>query len=161
MNSIQKNKKPSVKLNFQYEDTKLYIAEKLLRKWIKKSINISFSNCPYKCDKISLNIRMVNEIEIKELNRSFRKKNNATNVITFEYGIENEYLTGDIIICFPIVEMESIKQKKNFQDHAAHITIHGVLHALGFDHLNNEDTLKMETLEIEILDKFKIKNPYL
>ncbi|AFZ83466.1 putative rRNA maturation factor [Candidatus Kinetoplastibacterium blastocrithidii (ex Strigomonas culicis)] len=104
---------------------------------------------------------MVNEKEIQEINKTFRKKNNATNVITFEYGIEHDCLIGDIVICPPIVKMEAEQQKKTFQDHAAHITIHGVLHALGFDHLNEEDAMRMEAIEIEILNKFNIKNPYL
>lgn len=161
MNSNQKNNKTSIKLNFQYEDKNICITEKLLRTWVKKSINISFLHCPYICNKISLNIRIVDEREIRELNRTFRKKDNGTNVITFEYGIENGCLSGDIIICFSIVKIEAIQQKKTFQDHAAHITIHGVLHALGFDHLNSEDAVKMESMEIEILNKFNIKNPYL
>ncbi|AGF48836.1 rRNA maturation RNase YbeY [Candidatus Kinetoplastidibacterium galati] len=161
MNSTPQDKKSSVKINFQYEDTNIYITEKLLSKWVKKSINTSLLYSSYICNKIRLNIRMVNEKEIKELNRNFRKKNNSTNVITFEYGIENGYLMGDIIICLPVVEKEAIQQKKNFLDHAAHITIHGVLHALGFDHSNNEDAVKMEALEIEILNKFNIRNPYL
>ncbi|GGE58990.1 rRNA maturation RNase YbeY [Paenalcaligenes hominis] len=100
--------------------------------------------------------------EAKALNHQYRDKDYATNVLTFEYGIDaTETVSSDIIICIPVLEAEALEQKKTFLDHAAHLCIHGVLHALGYDHLDDDEAEEMEGLEIDILQHLAIANPYL
>ena len=95
------------------------------------------------------------------LNAQYRGKDYATNVLTFEYGIAPDgSASADIVLCLPIIKQEARAQRKEFLCHAAHLTIHGTLHALGYDHLRVRDTQKMETLEIKILAEMGISDPY-
>src|SRR5699024_5402733 len=90
----------------------------------------------------SLTIRLVNEAEGLELNNSYRSRNYATNVLTFEYGPDPDaVIHGDIVLCVPVLEQEAIQQNKPLVHHAAHLVIHGVLHALGYDHLEANEAL--------------------
>lgn len=110
-------------------------------------------------------IRIVGELEGKDLNKAFRKKDEPTNVLSFNYDdhdLDSEILyLGDIVLCFPVVEKESILQGKEIKHHFAHLVVHGVLHLCGYDHEEIADTEKMEQLEIAILAKLNIENPYL
>ena len=115
-------------------------------------------------DKKQITIKIVDTFEIKELNNKFRKKDEPTNVLSFplekadKVFFENEL--GDIAICASVIEKEAKEQNKSIMDHWAHITIHGILHLLGYDHIKNSDAKKMEALEEEILKNLNIKNPY-
>jgi len=83
-------------------------------------------------------------------------------VLTFEYGVDPEGTArGDIVVCVPVLVREAREQKKAFLDHAAHLTIHGVLHALGYDHIKVRDARRMEALETAILARIGISDPYL
>ena len=111
-------------------------------------------------------LRLVNEQESAQLNRRYRQKKGPTNILSFPAEIPADVLMerdllGDLVICAPVVEKEAISQKKHLSDHWAHIVIHGVLHLLGYDHINDEDASEMELMEISILEKFNIENPYL
>ena len=107
-------------------------------------------------------IRLVGLAEGRQLNASYRNKDYATNVLTFEYGLEPDAsITGDVIICVPILTKEAKAQGKAFLDHAAHLTLHGTLHALGYDHIKARDAKRMESLEIQMLAQMRITNPYL
>lgn len=110
---------------------------------------------------------IANTTEIQKLNSTFRSKNTPTNVLSFPYdkppGLPEHELQGfigDIIICPEVIEREAINYGKSPEDHWAHITIHGVLHLLGYDHINDYDAEIMENIEINILKQFNIKNPY-
>lgn len=105
-------------------------------------------------------LRLVDEKEGQELNQQFRSKNYATNVLTFVYN-DTEPLTGDIILCAPVVSKEARQQHKNLMAHYAHLTIHGILHLQGYDHIEDTDAVTMEQLEIQILAKLGFANPYL
>ena len=99
------------------------------------------------------------------LNRDFRGKDKPTNVLSFpfevpDFLIDEEPTLGDIIIAMPVIEAEAVEQKKSVEHHLAHMTIHGTLHLLGFDHIIDEEAEEMEALEIEILEKLGIANPY-
>ena len=100
---------------------------------------------------------------MSQLNQQFRHKSGPTNVLAFPNqapaGICDELL-GDIIICETVVEQEAKTQQKTALHHWAHLTIHGTLHLLGFDHLTDEEAAAMEQLEIELLGNFNIPNPY-
>lgn len=109
-------------------------------------------------------IRMVDEAESALLNEQYRQKQGATNILSFPFeappGIQMNLL-GDLVICVPVVEKEARQQQKKVQDHWAHIIVHGVLHLLGYDHIENDEAEQMEALEIKILQLLKIANPYL
>jgi len=109
-----------------------------------------------------LTIRIVGEEEGAVLNRTWRKIDHATNVLSFPAGM-NEIvpeLLGDVIICAPVVNREAAAQGKSTDAHWAHMTIHGILHLLGYDHENDEDARIMESLETEKLDKLHYPDPY-
>ncbi len=104
-------------------------------------------------------LRLVDAAEGQELNRDFRGKDYATNVLTFVYD-EMQPLTGDIVLCAPIVKREASEQRKNPMAHYAHLTIHGVLHLQGYDHIEAVDATKMERLETQIMTKLGHGDPY-
>lgn len=105
-----------------------------------------------------VSIILTNDSEIHLLNKKYRKINKPTNVLSFETG--DAQLLGDIYISFDTTMRESREEKKEFKNHTAHLVVHGVLHLLGYDHLNDSDAKKMESAEIKILSKLKIANPY-
>ncbi|WP_188590630.1 rRNA maturation RNase YbeY, partial [Achromobacter denitrificans] len=94
-------------------------------------------------------------------NRDFRGRDYATNVLTFEYGVDPLGVArGDIVMCVPVLVREAREQRKELLDHAAHLTIHGVLHSLGYDHVKARDARRMETLETATLAAMGIADPY-
>ena len=110
-----------------------------------------------------LTIRVVDEAEITALNRQYRGKDGATNVLSFPYeaipGVATDLL-GDIVICAPVVASESVAQDKPLEAHWAHMVIHGVLHLLDYDHHQDVEAHKMEAREAELLDSLGYANPY-
>ncbi|MBN2689321.1 MAG: rRNA maturation RNase YbeY [Gammaproteobacteria bacterium] len=112
---------------------------------------------------IEITIRIVSAEEITELNNNFRGKNKPTNILSFPAELPNivkgNYL-GDLVICADIINEEALQDNKKPCDHFAHITIHGLLHLLGFDHETEKDAEQMEKLEIDILKLLNIDNPY-
>ena len=114
-------------------------------------------------DNIELTLRIVNETESAALNHQYRDKDYATNVLSFTYDIPVEVeinLLGDLVICAPVVQREAAEQGKSEQAHWAHMIIHGLLHLLGFDHLDEQEADKMEAHEIAILAALKFPDPY-
>ncbi len=110
-----------------------------------------------------LTIRITDEAEITELNRTYRGKDKPTNVLSFPFeappGVELPLL-GDIIICASVVADEAVQQDKPLQAHWAHMVVHGVLHLLGYDHMEDAEAQEMEGLEIELLAGLGYANPY-
>jgi len=105
----------------------------------------------------------VDESESVELNETYRGKVGPTNVLSFPFDTEIELtpiLLGDLVICVPVVEREAKAQSKLSEHHWAHMVIHGCLHLLGFDHIDDADAVEMETLETDILRSLAIKDPY-
>ena len=109
----------------------------------------------------AVNVRIVGQDEILILNKHYKKENMPTNVLAFEGNLEEEKslgiqppFLGDVVICFPIVEREAMDQKKTFDQHFAHMLVHGFLHLLGFDHQNDSDQKIMQELENETLKNF-------
>lgn len=110
---------------------------------------------------ITLTLRLVDADEARTLNREYRNRDYATNVLTFEYGADPHGVWhGDIVLCVPVLVEEAQTQRKSLHDHAAHLCIHGVLHALGYDHVEAQDATTMEALEVAILARMNIANPY-
>ena len=108
-------------------------------------------------------VRIVDEQESAELNETYRHKQGATNILSFSVEIPEGIdlnLLGDLVICAPVLEKEAQQQGKILAHHWAHIIIHGVLHLLGYDHLDDEQAEEMENKEIILLQKLNIPNPY-
>jgi len=113
--------------------------------------------------EFELTIRLVNIDESQQLNSQYRQKNKPTNVLSFPFevpdGIELNLL-GDLVVCVQVVQQEAKEQNKRLFDHWAHLIIHGCLHLLGYDHINDADAEEMEALEIKLLAELSINNPY-
>jgi probable rRNA maturation factor len=109
-------------------------------------------------------VRIVDVHESAQLNKQYRHKPGPTNILSFPVevpeGIELNLL-GDLVVCAPVVEREAIEQQKLLTHHWAHIIIHGVLHLLGYDHIEDDEAEIMENKEINILQTLNITNPYL
>jgi probable rRNA maturation factor len=109
-----------------------------------------------------VSVRIVGEDEIAALNGQYRGLGNATNVLSFPAGIsvgEVEFL-GDIVICSKVVKLESDQYGRGFADRYAHMLIHGLLHLLGHDHMEEAGQIRMEQLEIDLLLRLGMGNPY-
>jgi probable rRNA maturation factor len=107
-----------------------------------------------------ITVRIVDSEEGQALNRDFRKKDYATNVLTFDYT-QTPIVTADLVLCAPVVAREAKEQGKTLQAHYAHLIVHGTLHAQGWDHETSEaDAQQMEAREIEILARLGLKSPY-
>ena len=110
-----------------------------------------------------ITIRLTDEIESQQLKNDYRGKNKPTNVLSFPFeappGIEMNLL-GDLVICAPIILKEAQEQQKKVIDHYAHMTIHGILHLLGYDHIDDTEADVMENKEIQILSTLGIDDPY-
>ncbi|MDN3653222.1 rRNA maturation RNase YbeY [Thalassotalea ponticola] len=111
-----------------------------------------------------LTIRLVNRDESQQLNKQYRDKDKPTNVLSFPFevpdGIDLDLL-GDLVICADVVETEATQQNKPLFAHWAHMIIHGCLHLLGFDHINEDDANEMEAIEIRLLADLGFTNPYI
>jgi probable rRNA maturation factor len=111
-----------------------------------------------------LGIRLVNEEGSAELNENYRHKEGPTNVLSFAYtdipAQTGSHLLGDLAICVPVLEREAAQQKKPLQAHWAHLTVHGMLHLLGYDHQQDAQAEEMEQLEGVILANLGYADPY-
>jgi len=109
-------------------------------------------------------IRLVDEQESQQLNHDYRGKDKPTNVLSFPFeappGIEMDLL-GDLIICRQVVEREAVEQNKPLMAHWAHMVVHGSLHLLGYDHIEDDEAEEMESLETEIMQSMGFKDPYI
>ncbi|MDE1513429.1 MULTISPECIES: rRNA maturation RNase YbeY [Vibrio] len=109
-------------------------------------------------------IRIVDSAESHQLNLNYRGKDKPTNVLSFPFeappGIELDLL-GDLVICRQVVEHEAIEQNKPLQAHWAHMVVHGSLHLLGYDHIEDDEAEEMEALETEIMQQMGFSDPYL
>lgn len=109
----------------------------------------------------AITVRLVDLDEGRELNQQFRARDYATNVLTFEYGLDPDgVMAGDVVLCLPVLQREADEQGKALQHHAAHLVVHGVLHSLGHDHLDDAQAQVMEGLETRILASMRIADPY-
>ena len=107
-----------------------------------------------------LTVRVVGEAEARALNRDYRGKDYATNVLTFDYT-QAPVVTADLVLCGPVVASEAAAQGKTLQAHYAHLLVHASLHAQGYDHETNErDALEMEALEVLLMGSLGFDNPY-
>ncbi|MFS2137271.1 rRNA maturation RNase YbeY [Duganella sp. Dugasp56] len=149
--------KNKLTLSVQYPDARLQetITRPKIRRWVQAAL---FAPA-------ELTIRFVDAEEGRTLNREYREKDYATNVLTFAYN-EGEELPddaptqADIILCTDVLQKEAAEQKKTVEEHTAHLVIHGVLHAQGYDHMDDEEAAEMEGIETEILAGLGMADPY-
>ena len=118
-------------------------------KWIRHALQ----------DDAEITVRIVDAEEGQALNRDYRQKDYATNVLTFDYTQE-PLVTADLVLCAPVVAKEAKEQNKTLEEHYAHLLVHGTLHAQGWDHDEDEDTQVMELRESEIMARLGFENPY-
>ncbi|TDR30760.1 rRNA maturation RNase YbeY [Hydromonas duriensis] len=157
-------------LSVQYADTSHnwgdVLPRPLLRRWVKAALQVD----------AALTIRFVDEVEGRRLNAEFRGKDYPTNVLTFTYdddinelpeevraaiaADEGEQIEADIILCGAVLQREAAEQGKTIIEHAAHLVVHGVLHAQGFDHIEDEEAEIMENLETQIVQGLGFVDPY-
>lgn len=149
--------KNKLALSVQYADPRLQavVTRPKLRRWISAAL---FAPA-------ELTIRFVDADEGRTLNRDYRHKDYATNVLTFAYNegeqVDDDAPTrADIILCTDVLEQEALDQKKTVEEHTAHLVVHGVLHAQGYDHDNDEEAAEMEQLERDILEALGYPDPY-
>jgi probable rRNA maturation factor len=147
---------PKLSIDLQYASPAIESAvskaasSTLIKKWVKSVTPLSGL----------ITLRFVNAAEGKKLNLAFRQKDYATNVLTFPYELSKKVLVADIIFCLPVLQKEAKEQDKTLQAHLAHLIVHGCLHAQGYDHEITREAKKMESLEIQILQKLGFANPY-
>ncbi len=120
------------------------------RRWVKVALE----------QDVQMALRIVDEIEGRALNLSYRGKDYATNVLTFVYD-DTDSLYGDVVICAPVVEREAREQGKDLLAHYAHLTIHAALHLQGYDHETEREAVEMEARETALLLKLRYPAPYL
>ena len=110
-----------------------------------------------------ITIRIVDEAESHDLNLTYRDKDKPTNVLSFPFECPDEVelpLLGDLVICRQVVEREATEQGKPLEAHWAHMVVHGCLHLLGYDHIEDDEAEEMESLETEIMLSFGFADPY-
>lgn len=149
----------SVDVQIAYESTSVPDPAEI-ESWLCAAIDRSVDT-----DNVEVAVRIVDEVEGREINHRFRTQDKATNVLSFPADISGlpagtPRVLGDIVICGPVVEREAAEQGKDVRHHWAHMLVHGALHLLGFDHESDEDARVMEALEKELLAAQGIEDPY-
>ena len=144
-------------LDVQYPDARLEstLTPELVERWVRATL----------LGPAELTIRFVDSAEGQTLNRDYRGKDYATNVLTFAYNegeelAEDEPTQADIILCTDVLQREATEQKKTVEEHAAHLVVHGVLHAQGYDHEHDEEAEEMEQFERDIMEVLGYPDPY-
>ncbi|MGB3289039.1 MAG: rRNA maturation RNase YbeY [Burkholderiaceae bacterium] len=155
---------PDLSLAVQYGTPAPELPRWRLRRWVQHAVRGIAQAEGGGADALRavvLTLRLVDADEGRSLNHEFRGKDYATNVLTFEYGVDPEgTASGDLVLCVPVLHREAAEQGKPLLNHAAHLTVHGVLHALGYDHIEPDEAQAMEALEVRILGKMGIADPY-
>lgn len=145
-----------LELDLQLATTGRHPSEADFRRWCELALR-------QRSGDSELTIRLVDEEEGRELNRTWRHKDYATNVLSFPADVPDEFLDipllGDLVICVPVVEREAAEQGKTPEAHWAHLVIHGCLHLLGYDHIEDAEAEEMEGLERELLAELGHPDP--
>lgn len=136
-----------------------------IRKWLEQAISHVGTDATR---DLEVSVRIVDEEEGRSLNKQYRERDNATNVLSFPsmdagsaaLPVESTLALGDIVICGPVVVREANEQGKDSSDHWAHMLVHGALHLFGYDHETDAQAAEMESLEARILADGGVENPY-
>jgi probable rRNA maturation factor len=143
--------RPALQLSLQFADKthRDSLPRHRVARWIRAALELP----------AQITVRIVDAVEGQALNRDYRQKDYATNVLTFDYQHEPEVI-ADLILCAPVVAREARSQRLTFEAHYAHLLVHGALHAQGYDHDDEEDARVMEARESEVLLALGFKDPY-
>jgi probable rRNA maturation factor len=125
-------------------------ARRLLRRWVEAALERD----------ASITLRFVDAEEGRALNRTYRRRSAATNVLSFVYDDEDGALRGDIVLCLPVLKREAAEQGKALDAHCAHLVVHGMLHLQGYDHTLPADANRMESREVAVLAGLGFLDPY-
>ena len=143
-------RRPKLRLAAQYATRARNVpAEKDFERWVRAALRAD----------AEVTVRVVGETEGRELNRTYRGKDYATNVLTFDYARE-PVVQADLVLCAPVVAKEAKAQRKDLIAHYAHLTVHGILHLQGYEHDDERGAEEMETLEKRILKRLGYPDPY-
>lgn len=141
---------PRLSLSVQYASAAKHLpARQQFRRWVRAALQRD----------LKITLRVVDEDEGRELNKKFRGKDCATNVLTFVYDFDAP-VYGDLVICAPVAEREAREQHKNLTGHYAHLTIHAALHLQGYEHEKEGEAAVMEARETAILMELGYADPY-
>ncbi|GJH41972.1 rRNA maturation RNase YbeY [Pasteurella canis] len=146
-----------IDLQIATENTENLPTEVQIQAWATQAIKPKLSS-------VEMTVRIVDEAESHELNLTYRGKDKPTNVLSFPFECPDEVelnLLGDLVICRQVVEKEAREQDKSLMAHWAHMIVHGSLHLLGYDHIEEEEAEEMERLETEIMYALGFDDPYL
>jgi len=143
--------KPALQLSLQFADARhrAELPRHRVLRWMRAALDTP----------AQIAVRIVDEDEGRALNRDWRRKDYATNVLTFDYEKE-PLVIADLVLCAPVVEREAAAEGKPLQAHYAHLLVHGVLHAQGWDHERAADARRMEARESEIVQALGFADPY-
>jgi probable rRNA maturation factor len=143
--------KPTLSLSLQFADKRHrdQLPRHRVARWIRAALDADGE----------ITVRIVDADEGQTLNREFRQKDYATNVLTFDYATE-PVVMADLVLCAPVIEREAQEQGKSLEAHYAHMLVHGTLHAQGWDHLKKKEAEAMEAREREILAGLGFEDPY-
>jgi probable rRNA maturation factor len=121
-----------------------------IRRWARAALESS----------AEITVRIVGAAEARILNHRYRRRNHATNVLSFPYALSRGLVQGDIVLCAPVIVREALAQGKTVEAHFAHLTVHGMLHLQGHRHTRRRDAARMEALEKKLLAKLGYPDPY-
>ncbi|MBU0603488.1 MAG: rRNA maturation RNase YbeY [Gammaproteobacteria bacterium] len=125
-----------------------------VKRWVRAALD------PDVVERADIAVRFVDDDEARVLNLEYRQRDYATNVLSFPYS-QGAHLSGDLVVCQPVLAREALSQRKSFADHATHLIVHGVLHLQGWDHETSEqDAEAMEDEERIILSALGVADPY-
>lgn len=145
-----------IDLQIACEQTDNLPTEQQIQLWASKAIQPSLSD-------VEMTVRIVDEAESHQLNLTYRGKDKPTNVLSFPFECPDEVeinLLGDLVICRQVVEKEAQQQNKPLISHWAHMVVHGSLHLLGYDHMEEDEAEEMESLETRIMQSLGFEDPY-
>jgi len=149
----------SLSIDFAVQDERL--PRWRIRRWVMRALEAAYADGQINFERMNLGIRLVGRTEGRRLNATYRQKDYATNVLTFEYGVMPDgTASGDMVLCLPVLIKEAREQGKTALAHAAHLTMHGTLHALGYDHIKPREAKHMEAMECAMLAELGITDPY-
>ena len=150
-------KLPRLELDVSYASSSPWVpSARLLRRWAGAALSDT-------AKPVVLSMHIVGKARSRSLNGRYRRKDKPTNVLSFAgagRAPDGRLFLGELVICAPLVAAEAQAQHKSLQAHWAHLTVHGVLHLLGFDHLGAAEAVKMEFFEIQVLDGLGFSDPY-
>lgn len=130
-------------------------------KTVRLALEAALAECKPKATQFEVAIVLADDAFVQKLNKDYRGKDKPTNVLSFPSDISASSELGDIILALEAIEREAKEQKKSFRNHTTHLLVHGFLHLLGYDHIEEKQAIIMEGKEIKILKKLGIDNPYL